>query len=93
MMGAMNRERWSVRAWWTARRTLSLSLDGVVGVVLFTWVVTGLSLSAGLAITLLGIPLLAEEVQSGRVVGAVERVRWCADEWLRAVRTQRSPRH
>lgn len=52
----------------------------MVGVVLFTWVVTGLSLSAGLAITLLGIPLLAEEVQSGRVVGAVDRVRWCADE-------------
>lgn len=54
---------------------MSSLLDGVLGVVWFTWVVTMLSLGAGLAITLLGVPLLAVTVRSGRVIGAVERAR------------------
>lgn len=72
---AMSRERWSVRAGRVARRSMSSLLDGVLGVVWFTWVVTMLSLGAGLAITLLGVPLLAVTVRSGRVIGAVERAR------------------
>lgn len=64
-----------MRAGHTARRSLSLVLDGVLGVVWFTWVVTMMASSAGLAITLLGIPLLAVTVRSGRVIGAVERTR------------------
>lgn len=71
----MNRDGWSVRVSRVARRSLSSVLDGVLGVVWFTWVVSMLSLGAGLAITLLGIPLLAVTVRSGRVVGAMERAR------------------
>jgi len=62
----------SGRVW---KQSLSLLLDGVLGVVWFTWVVTMLSLGAGLAVTLLGIPLLAMTVRSGRFIGAFERQR------------------
>lgn len=75
MMSVMNGDRWSVGVGRTAKRSVSAVLDGVLGVVWFTWVVTMLSLSVGLAITLLGIPLLALAVLSGRVIGAVERAR------------------
>ncbi len=54
---------------------VSSLLDGALGVVWFTWVVTLLSLGAGLAITLLGLPVLALTVWSGRLIGAVERAR------------------
>lgn len=75
MMGVMSREGWSVRSGRVVRRSLSLVLDGVLGVVWFTWVVTMLALGAGLVITLLGVPLLAVTVRSGRVIGAMERAR------------------
>jgi signal transduction histidine kinase len=59
----------------TWRETAHLLLDLAVGVALFTWVVTMLSLGVGLAITVIGIPLLALSVMSGRWIGAVERGR------------------
>jgi len=46
-----------------------------IGIALFTWVVTMLSLSGGLAITLLGLPLLALTVASGRWIASMERTR------------------
>jgi Putative sensor/Histidine kinase len=62
----------SPRTW---RETAHLLLDLAVGVALFTWVVTMLSLGAGLAITVIGIPLLALAVVSGRWIGVMERGR------------------
>lgn len=62
----------SARPW---KQSLSLLLDGALGVVWFTWVVTMLGLGLGLAVTLLGIPLLAITVRSGRIIGAFERRR------------------
>ena len=67
-----------------ARRLLSpapylesvhLLLDLCAGITWFTIAVTMLSLSAGLSITLIGIPLLAATVVGFRLVGAVERFR------------------
>ncbi len=58
---------------WT--ESAHLLLDLLVGVLLFTWVVTMISLGAGLAITLVGLPLLAVTVASGRWIAAAERAR------------------
>jgi signal transduction histidine kinase len=52
-----------------------LVLDLPVGIALFTIVITLLSLSAGLAVTLVGLPLLAATVVGGRAVATVEGVR------------------
>ncbi len=59
----------------TWRETAHLLLDLAVGIALFTWTVTMVSLGIGLAITLIGIPLLALTVLSGRWIGIVERQR------------------
>jgi len=62
----------SPRTW---LETVHLLADLVMGIAFFTWVVTMLSLGAGLAITVVGIPLLALSVVSGRWIGTVERNR------------------
>ena len=60
------------RVW---KESAHLLLDLLVGVALFTWVVTMISLGAGLAITLLGIPLLALTIAGGRWISVAERAR------------------
>jgi signal transduction histidine kinase len=62
----------TARVW---KETSHLLADLAVGIALFTWVVTLLSLSGGLAITLLGLPLLAFTVASGRWIAATEKAR------------------
>jgi signal transduction histidine kinase len=64
------------------KQSAHLVLDLGVGVVLFTWVVTMISTSAGLLITLIGLPLLAVTVASGRWIARAElaRVRRLLDE-------------
>ena len=56
---------------WTAVTHHLLGLP--LGVVYFTWLVTGLSVGAGLAITLVGIPILTLVLASVRPLLAVER--------------------
>ncbi len=60
------------RVW---KESAHLLLDLAVGVALFTWVVTMISLGGGLAITLLGLPLLAFTIASGRWISVAERAR------------------
>jgi signal transduction histidine kinase len=60
------------RTWLTL---VHLLLDLALGVAFFTVVVTALSTSVGLAITVVGIPLLAITIVCGRLVGVVERWR------------------
>ena len=67
--------RWSPAVARACKETLYLLLDLPVGVVGFTLVITGLSLAAGLSITLLGIPLLAATLMLARVAGRGERAR------------------
>jgi signal transduction histidine kinase len=62
----------TARLW---KETSHLLIDLGVGIVLFTWVVTLLSVSGGLAITLLGLPLLAFTVASGRWIATMEKAR------------------
>ncbi|MFN8023872.1 MAG: sensor histidine kinase [Acidimicrobiales bacterium] len=62
----------TARPW---KQTLHLLLDLPLGIAWFTWVVTLLSLGGGLAVTVIGIPLLALTVTSGRWIGTVERAR------------------
>jgi hypothetical protein len=57
----------------TWKETASLLVALPVGTLWFSIVVTGLSLSAGLLITLVGLPLLVAVVAGGRVIGRVER--------------------
>lgn len=57
------------------KQTAHLLLDIVVGVVLFSYVSTMLSTSLGLAVTLLGLPLLAITLGTGRLIAALERRR------------------
>lgn len=56
-------------------QTLHLLFDLPVGIAGFTIAVTFLSISGGLAITLIGIPLLAGTVLVGRLFAAFERTR------------------
>ena len=56
-------------------QTIHLLLDLPMGIIGFTAVVTFLSISAGLVITLVGIPLLAATVLMGRYFAAFERSR------------------
>lgn len=55
--------------------SLHLLFDLGAGIAWFTIAVTMLSLSAGLSVTLIGIPLLGATVVGFRLVGAIERVR------------------
>lgn len=55
--------------------TIHLLLDLAIGITGFTLAVTFLSLSAGLVITLVGIPLLAATVLMGRLFASFERTR------------------
>ena len=76
-----------------ARDALYLTAGLPAGVVAFSVLVTGLSLAAGLAITLLGIPVLVATLFAARVMGDVERRRagWVLpDGAIR--RTARQPR-
>lgn len=57
------------------KQSAHLLADLVVGVALFSYVVTMLSTSFGLAVTLLGLPLLAITLVTGRWIGAMERGR------------------
>jgi signal transduction histidine kinase len=61
---------------WTA--TLHLLVNLPLGIAWFTVVVTGLSLGAGLLITLVGIPVLTLTLLAGRMISAVERARAAA---------------
>jgi signal transduction histidine kinase len=58
---------------WSA--TLMLILGLPLGIAWFTVAVTMLSVSAGLMVTFIGLPLLAGTVQFGRLVGVVDRNR------------------
>lgn len=60
------------RVW---KESAHLLLDLVVGIALFTVVVTMVSLSVGLLITLVGLPLLLATIVCGRWVGTLERTR------------------
>jgi hypothetical protein len=63
-------------------RPATLALDAAylvtglpLGILTFTFVVTGLSLAAGLAITLVGLPVLMATLWLGRLLGDAERWR------------------
>jgi signal transduction histidine kinase len=62
----------TVKPW---RESLYLLLNLAAGIAFFTVVVTMLSLSVGLMITFIGLPLLAATVWGGRAIGAFERSR------------------
>lgn len=62
----------TARPW---KQTAHLLLDLPLGIAWFTWVVTLVATGGGLAITLIGIPLLAFTVMSGRWIGSAERAR------------------
>jgi hypothetical protein len=72
-----------------ARDALYLVAGLPAGLVTFSVLVTGLSLGAGLLITLLGIPVVVATLYAARVMGDVERHRagWVLDAPVR--RTQR----
>lgn len=59
----------------TWRRTLHLLADLPLGVVAFTVAVTATALSAGLALTLVGVPLLVLTLVAARYYGRFERAR------------------
>lgn len=56
-------------------QTTHLLFDLPIGIIDFTAVITFLSLSGGLVVTLIGIPLLAATVLMGRLIATVERNR------------------
>ncbi len=58
---------------WAA--TLHLLVNLALGITFFTIAITLFSVSMGLMVTLIGIPLLVVTVKFGRVVGAFERAR------------------
>ena len=62
----------TARPW---RQTAHLLLDLPLGIAWFTIVVTLLSVGGGLAVTIVGIPLLAASVLAGRWIGSFERGR------------------
>jgi signal transduction histidine kinase len=57
------------------RHTAHLLIDLLAGTVFFTFVVTAVSTSIGLAITFFGLPLLAATIFGGRIIAACERWR------------------
>lgn len=66
------RAPFELRTW---RETLHLLLNMPIGIATFTIIVTGMSLGFGLAITLIGIPILFALLYVSRAMGTVERVR------------------
>jgi hypothetical protein len=76
-----------------ARDALYLIAGLPAGVVAFSVLVTGLSLAAGLAVTLLGIPVLVATLFAARAMGDVERRRagWVLPDGA-VRRAQRPPR-
>ncbi|MDX3249000.1 sensor histidine kinase, partial [Streptomyces sp. ME18-1-4] len=66
------REPLTARHW---RELLYVLLGLPIGIVLFTFAVTMLSLGAGLLVTFLGVPVLAAGLAACRGFGAVERAR------------------
>ncbi len=64
---------------WTQARTwlesAHLVLNLPAGIAFFTAVVTLVSLSAGLLITLVGVPLLIATILAGRLIGTIQRAR------------------
>lgn len=64
------------RVWLESGHLLS---DLPIGIGLFTVAITMLSLSVGLMVTLVGVPLLAITVSGGRTIGMIERTRM---KWL-----------
>ncbi|MEU5209765.1 sensor domain-containing protein [Streptomyces sp. NPDC020742] len=71
-MPAALRAPLSGRAW---REFLHLALSLPISTVMFAYAITVLSLSAGLLVTFLGIPVLAGGLAGCRALGAVERAR------------------
>ena len=59
----------------TWKESTALLLGLPFGIAWFVILVTGLSVSAGLLVTLIGIPLLVLTVAFGRVIGVVERAK------------------
>jgi hypothetical protein len=72
-----------------ARDALYLVAGLPAGIVAFSVLVTGLSLAAGLAVTLLGIPVLLATLYAARAMGDVER--WRAG-WALGTRVSRTAR-
>lgn len=66
------REPLTARHW---RELVYVLLGLPIGIVLFTFTITMLSLGAGLLVTFLGIPVLAAGLAAGRGFGALERAR------------------
>ena len=56
-------------------QTIHLLMDLPIGIATFTFAVTFLSISGGLVITLIGIPLLAATILAGRLIAGLERQR------------------
>ena len=61
-----------VRVW---AESVHLLVNLAIGIALFTAIVTMVSASAGLMVTLLGVPLLVVTVLGGRTIGVMERAR------------------
>jgi signal transduction histidine kinase len=61
-----------LRTW---EETIHLLLNMPIGIATFTIIVTGLALGFGLAITLVGIPILFALLYVSRAMGTIERVR------------------
>ena len=59
----------------TWKETAALLVGLPLGIAWFTILVAGLSVSSGLLVTLVGIPLLVLTVAFGRVIGVVERAK------------------
>ncbi|MEU5767283.1 sensor histidine kinase [Streptomyces asoensis] len=66
------REPLTARHW---RELVYVVLGLPIGVLLFTFMITMLSLGAGLLVTFLGVPVLAAGLAAGRGFGALERAR------------------
>jgi len=56
-------------------QTIHLLMDLPIGIATFTFAVTFLSVSGGLVVTLIGIPLLAASILAGRLIAGLERQR------------------
>ena len=56
-------------------QTIHLLMDLPIGIATFTFAVTFLSMSGGLVVTLIGIPLLAATILAGRLIAGLERQR------------------
>jgi signal transduction histidine kinase len=66
------RAPFELRTW---KETIHLLLNMPIGIATFTIIITGLSVGFGLAITLIGIPILFALLYVSRAMGTIERVR------------------